>query len=215
VSVAGICYHLLNRGHGRSRVFHDEEDYSYFMRLLRMVGEKVAMRLLACCLMPNHFHLVVWPLEDGDLGSWMHWLMTSHVARHRKKYDTVGSIWQGRYKSFPIQQDQHLVTVLRYVERNPLRSRLVDAAEEWPWSSLRLGIDGNVDGLIHPGPVCKPRDWTTWVNMPQTAAELQALRTSVKRGCPFGDKSWVRETAATLGLEASLHPVGRSRKRSA
>jgi len=86
--------------------------------------ERVAIEIFAWCLMPNHLHLVVRPKENGDLARWMHWLLTSHVQRHRSRYKTTGRIWQGRYKAFPIQEDRHLLTVLRYVERNPVRAGL-------------------------------------------------------------------------------------------
>ena len=82
--------------------------------------------------MPNHFHLAVWPEEDGDLSRWMHWVQNTHVRRYHQHYHTSGHIWQGRFRAFPIQEDAHLLTILRYIERNPLRARLVRRAERWP-----------------------------------------------------------------------------------
>ena len=126
----------MSRGNGHARVFHDERDYSVFVSLMRQASDRIPMRIAAWCLMPNHFHFVLWPIMDGDLGRWMHWLLTSHVRRHHKRYDTDGHIWQGRFKAPPIQQDRHLLSVLRYTECNPLRARLVDRPEGWRWSSL-------------------------------------------------------------------------------
>ncbi len=131
-SAGGYCYHVLNRGNGRAQVFHHEGDYAAFLGLLAKAGLRVPMRLIGYCLMPNHFHLIVWPRADGDLSRWMHWLMTAHVRRYLKCYRSSGHIWQGRFKAFPIQEDDHLRTVLRYVERNPLRAQLVKRAETWP-----------------------------------------------------------------------------------
>ena len=118
-SVGGICYHVINRGNARAQVYFDTSDYSAFLTLMSLAIERVSMRILAYCLMPNHFHLVLWPHNDGDLSRWMHWLMTAHVSRHHRIRKTSGRIWQGRFKAFPIEQDRHLLTVLRYVERNP------------------------------------------------------------------------------------------------
>lgn len=98
----GFCYHVLNRGNGRAEVFHAAEDYASFIELLGLALKRVPIRLIAYCLMPNHFHLVVWPTDDGQLGRWMHWLMTSHVRRYRKQYGSSGHIWQGRFKAFPV-----------------------------------------------------------------------------------------------------------------
>lgn len=165
--------------------------------------------MLAWCLMPNHFHLVMWPHEDGDLSRWMQWLLTSHVRRHHLRYETSGRIWQGRFKAFPVQHDRHLLTVLRYVERNPLRANLVTRAENWPWSSLQLWTGDRWPDFLHEGPLQRPINWCDYVNLPQTDAELDALRCSAKNQSPFGDEDWVLATVQRLGLEWTLRKPGR------
>src|SRR5262245_29683195 len=141
-SVGDVAYHVINRGNGRMRVFHRDPDYAAFVRLLADANERflrqtrTSMRVLCYCLMPNHFHLVLWPRRDGDLSRWMQWLLTAHVRRYHRLRGSSGHVWQGRFKAFPIQQDEHLLTVIRYVERNPVRARLVKCTEDWPWSSL-------------------------------------------------------------------------------
>src|SRR5271165_906685 len=102
--------------------------------------------------MTNHFHLVLWPRADGDLSRWMHWLLTTHVRRYLRHYRHSGHVWQARFKAFPIQQDEHFLTVVRYVERNPLRAGLVERAQDWRWSSLRADTQGP---SIDPGPVAR------------------------------------------------------------
>jgi len=207
-SVGGICYHAINRGNGHARVFHDARDYGVFVSLMRQASDRVPMRISAWCLMPNHFHFVLWPTSDGDLGRWMHWLLTSHVRRHHKRYGTDGRILQGRFKAFPIEHDAHLLTVLRYVERNPLRAGLVEEAETWQWSSLhRWGR--TVPVLELQSPLARTSTWLTWVNESQSADEESALRLSIKRSRPYGTRSWTNEVAETLGLEASLRSPGR------
>jgi putative transposase len=137
-----MCYHVLNRGNARAEVFHKADDYAAFLKLLPLGMDRLPMRIVGFCLMPNHFHMVLWPHNDGDLGRFMQWLLTSHVRRYHRHYKSSGHVWQGRFKAFPIQQDEHLLAVLRYVERNPLRARLVKRAENWNWSSLRERLSG-------------------------------------------------------------------------
>jgi putative transposase len=170
------------------------------------------MRLLAYCLMPNHFHLVLWPRHDGDMGEWMQWLLTTHVRRYHEHYHSSGHVWQGRFKAFPIEENEHLLTVLRYVERNALRANLVKHAEEWPWSSLRYHVEPTKVPFLDPGPVPRGDNWLALVQEPQSDAELERLRHSVNRSQPFGRDNWVQQTAARLGLEGTLRPVGRPQK---
>jgi len=209
---AGYCYHVLNRGNGRQRVFHKEADYAAFVRLFDEAQVRCPMRVLAYCLMPNHFHLVVWPWGDGDLSRWMQWLQTTHVRRYHEHYRSTGHVWQGRFKAFPIQEDEHLLTVLRYVERNPLRAGLAAAVDGWPWTSLTLAQQSERPPWFSPGPVARGRDWPQHVARPQTDVELVALRRSVERGCPYGGERWQTRTIASLGLESTLRPRGRPRR---
>ena len=213
-SVGGVVYHVLNRGNGQAEVFHLPGDYDAFVSLIGLARERVPMRVLGYCLMPNHFHLVLWPLEGGDLGRWMQWLMTSHVRRYHRHHGGSGHIWQGRFKAFPVQEDEHLLTVLRYVERNPLRAALAARAEHWRWSSLPWRDRVSRPSWLVEGPTPLVSGWVGFVNQAQTEAELAALRASLTRGAPFGSQDWVVRTAARLGLELSLRPRGRPRKDS-
>ena len=211
-SIGGLCYHVINRGNNKARVYHSENDYRAFMDLIGRACERTPMRVLAYCLMPNHFHLVMWPYGDGDLSHWMHWLLTVHVRHYHRKHGTSGRVWQGRFKAFPIQDDRHLLTVLRYVERNPLRANLVARIEEWPWSSIGSREMPQRPAYLQAGPVARPRAWAQYVNEPLTSTELDTLHRCIHRSSPFGGKTWVRQTAADLGLESSLRPVGRPKR---
>lgn len=128
-SAGGYGYYVLNRGNARSQIFHTDADYEAFLRLIAEAGLRVPMQVLAYCLMPNHFHLVARPRHDGDLSRWMHWLMNAHVRRHAAVHRTTGHVWQGQFKVFAAQDDDHLVTALRYVERNALRAGREDRSE--------------------------------------------------------------------------------------
>ncbi len=214
-SIGNICYHVINRGNGRLVVFHKQADYLRFTEMIRQACERLPMRVVSWCLMPNHFHLVLWPHEDGDLSRWMQWLMTCHVRRYHRHYNSSGHIWQGRFKAFPIQQDSHYLTVLRYVESNPLRAKLVERAEEWEWSSLHVLHNRSSQSSlsVDDGPVERDDDWINVVNQSSMDAELVEVRNCIARGAPFGDSEWSRLSAAKLGLESAINPRGRPRKK--
>ena len=209
-SEANLCYHVLNRGNARSVVFHKDDDYAAFLAAMAEASVRLPMRVIAYCLMPNHFHLVIRPHADGDLGRWMHWLSTTHVRRYLRHYGHSGHVWQGRFKAFPIQDDDHLGTVVRYVERNALRAGLVDRAEAWPWGSLAAATPGPpLDVETFP----RKSDWLDLVNTPTDETEDRAIRLSIARDRPYGSGTWTSETAERLGLTSSLRPRGRPRSR--
>lgn len=210
----GYCYHVLSRGNGRQTVFHKAGDYEAFVGLFAAAQEVVPMRVLAYCLMPNHFHLVLWPRGDGDLSRWMQWILTTHVRRYHRNHATSGHVWQGRFKAFPIQENEHLLTVLRYAERNPLRAGLVEKPLDWPYTSLHLLNSASRPKWYADGPVPRGKNWLKHVQQPQTEAELAALRRSLERGVPYGNPRWQSNTVAALGLESTLRARGRPRKQN-
>jgi putative transposase len=179
--------------------------------------EKHPTRLLSYCLMPNHWHLVLWPRQDSELSAFVRWLTHTHSMRWHAHYHTSGTghIYQGRFKSFPVERDEHFYSVVRYVERNGLRANLVKRAEKWPWSSLwhRQHPEGKIATILHAWPLPQPENWLDWVNAPQTTAELEAVRKSVIRGSPFGSPVWAGRIAKRLALESTLRPRGRPKKK--
>jgi putative transposase len=211
-------YHALNRAVARLPLFQKDGDYAAFERVLAEALEECPTRLLAYCFMPNHWHLVLWPQADEELSAFLRWLTHTHSMRWHAHYHTQGTghLYQGRFKAFPVAADEHLYTVLRYVERNPLRAGLVRRAEYWRWSSLwrRQHADAQPPLALHRWPVAEPEDWREWVQQPQTEAELEAVRHAVARSCPFGSAAWQKRTARRLGLAFTLRPRGRPRKAS-
>jgi putative transposase len=210
----GVIFHVLNRGAQRQNLFDRDDDYAAFLRVLAEVLRHVPIRLLGYCLMGNHWHLVLWPRRDGELARFMQRLTVTHVRRWVEHRDRVGwgSVYQGRYKSFAVQDDQHLTSVLRYVERNPLRAKLVDDARRWRWSSLgqrAAPADADTPAIpIAPWPTTKRKDWADWVNRPQSAKEEHALQRSIVYGRPYGGEQWTRRMEKRLHLPP-LRPRGR------
>jgi putative transposase len=209
----GYVYHVLNRAVGRARIFTKTRDYEAFEEVLAEAKQRLAMRVLGWCVLPDHWHLLLWPRSDGDLSEYMRWMTVTHTQRWHAAHRMSGTwlLYQGRFKSFPVEEDGHLWTVLRYVERNALRANLVERAEQWRWSSLWRRTHGGA-ALLDEGPVPLPRDWLQHVQSPETEAELAALQRSVVRGAPFGAESWQERTAQRLGLQSTLRARGRPRK---
>jgi putative transposase len=166
--------------------------------------------------MPNHWHLLLWPQHDGDMAAFMQRLTITHVRRWQEQrgHAGLGHVYQGRYKSFPVQSDEHFWVVARYVERNALRANLVLQAEEWRWSSLWRRRQGTADerSLLAAWPIDRPANWLARVNQADSEQELESLRQSVQRGRPFGQPKWQKRIAKRLGLESSYRPTGRPRK---
>ena len=212
----GLIYHVLNRANARMTIFEQDEDYDAFERVLEEAVQRTQTRLLAYCVMPNHWHLVLWPREDGELSRFTGWLTLTHTQRWHAHRHSAGSghVYQGRFKSFPVQDDAHYYTVCRYVERNALRARLVPRAEHWRWGSLHRWNKGTptVKSLLTAWPLPRRPGWVEHVNLPQSAAELSALRRCVQRGCPFGESSWCDRMVRRLDLESTLRPRGRPKK---
>jgi putative transposase len=219
-SPGNIAYHVMNRTWGNLKLFEDDPDYQAFERVLAQACEREeSIRLCAYCLMPNHFHLVLYPAHDGQLSRFMQWLTMTHVQRWHAHRHTGGRghLYQSRFKSFPIQQDAHFLKVCRYVERNPLRAKLVKRVEKWPWSSLwqREHDSAPLKDHLANWPVKRPANWIERVNQPQDEKELDNLRQSTQRGRPYGAPDWSTRTAKRLNIESSLRPVGRPVKTKA
>jgi putative transposase len=210
-SVADTWYHVLNRGNRRETVFHKPADYDAFVTAMVDAQARLPADIVGYCLMPNHFHLVIRTHADGELGRWVQWVLMAHARRYHSHYKTTGHVWQGRFKAFPIQADEHLASVLRYVERNALRAELVARAQDWKWSSLAGWLRD--DPLLWRGKLpIRDKKWLERVNEPLSAGDLKRLRVSVERGRPYGEKAWTAETARRLGLESTLRSRGRPRK---
>lgn len=209
-TAADVVYHVLNRANARRTLFEDDGDYAAFERVLVQACERLSMRLLAYCVMPNHWHLVAWPRQDGDLSRFMNWLTLTHTQRWHQHRHTVGEghVYQGRFKSFPVETSEYLLTVCRYVERNPVRAGLAERVEQWRWSSAKA--NGAVP--LHEWPMERPAAWSEWVNESETAEQLRAMRRSVTKGQPFGRPPWVEQMVAQWNLGATLRARGRPKK---
>ncbi len=216
VDVGGMVYHVLNRANFRSRLFENNKQYQEFVNILKEAQEYTPMRILAYCLMPNHWHLVLYPNHDNDLARFMHRVTLTHTQRYHAKTKTVGygHIYQGRYKSILVEQDEHFLTLVRYVERNAKQANLVDKAEHWKWSSLSVRVQGNEKQrkLLSPWPVPEPNHYIEWVNESGIKKESEDIQLAIRRNKPYGSEYWVEKVAKKFGLESTMRDPWRPQK---
>jgi len=200
ITSSRYIYHVLNRGAKRARLFDNPEDYLAFEQLLLNARTKFEVRILAYTLMPNHWHLLLWPRTDVGLPRFAHWVSTMHAIAWNRANGTkgYGAVYQSRFKSIPIERGPHLFTAWRYVERNALRAKLVRKAEDWRWSSLWRRTHG-CDELLDQGPVELPENWPALVNQYQTESEVEDLRRALQKEQPYGSQNWRRQAFTRPG----------------
>ena len=218
VNVGGYTYHVLNRANARVQIFDNDEDYKLFENILEEARERFSVKILAYCIMPNHFHLVLYPENEGDLSSFMGWITNTHTRRWHTQKGTVGQghLYQGRYKSFICQDDNHFITLVKYVEQNALKAKLVKKAEDWKWSSAWRRENGTIKQkkLLSPWPVSKPKDYLSWLNTILQKEKEETIEKTIIKSNPYGQDYWVSKTVNNFGLEQTLRRVGRPKKNS-
>jgi putative transposase len=211
---AGGIYHALNRGNAKQPVFFKEADYEAFERIIAQGLEKFPIDLLAYQWMNNHWHMVLSPHEDGGMGAFLRWITLTHTQRYHAHHRTTGfgHVYQGRFKSFPVEDDGHFHVECRCVERNALSANLVERAEAYRWGSLWNWLGGDSSITLAVWPVRRLPRWVERVNEALTEKERTALARSVTRSVPFGSEQWTAETVKRCGLESTIRPRGRPKK---
>ncbi len=215
-SQGGTIYHVIGQGLKPKPVFRSTEDYREFDVTLAQAVDRFDARLLAYCVLPKHWHLVLIPRKDGDLSKLMAWLTTTHSARWHTKPRRAGTggLYERRFRSFPVQDTTKLHDIIQFVESHPLRSGIVEEPNDWPWSSVsRRGNESATSGpMLSIPPVPLPLDWTEQLSLEMSTATLDQIKHCILRSCPYGDAGWVQKTAAKLSLESTLRPRGRPKK---
>jgi len=213
INVGGYVYHVLNRANARVQIFDNKKDYILFENILEEAIKKFDIKILAYCIMPNHWHLVLYPENEGDLSMFMGWVTNTHTRRWHTEKGTVGQghLYQGRYKSFICQDDNHFLTLVKYVEQNALKAKIVKKAEDWRWSSVWRRENGTIKQkeLLSAWPVSKPKDYLFWVNQILPLETEEIIEKSIIKSNPFGKDNWVDNTVNKFGLEQTLRNVGR------
>ena len=216
VDVRNLPYHILNRANNRTTIFGEPDGYRHFEMLLKNAVDRFNMRLLAYVLMPNHWHLILYPQGDGDVSLFMQWLTLTHTQQYHVWKQTTGHghLYQGRYKSFLVEEDAYLLTAIKYIERNPVRAKLVKRVEQWRWGSGYRRLDGSKKEreLLFDPPIDLPRNYRAWVNEPDKEDDLTDLRISATKGKPFGTMKWTERMVERFGLQATMRVPGRPKQ---
>ena len=216
VTPGGLVYHVLNRSVAGLPLFRKRGDYEAFERIMVEAHSRYPTRILAWCLMRNHWHFVLWPRKEGEVTAYMRWLAHTHAMRRHVAHGTVGRghLYQGRFKTFPIQKDEHFLSVCRHVEQNALRAGLVKRAQDWRWGSLwaRRQGDETLKAITSDWPVKRPTDWVRLVNRRMAKRTSDAIRTCIVRNRPYGNEQWQTRQVKRLGLSHTMRREGRPRK---
>ena len=219
----GLIYHVINRGNNRQPVFLKKGDFEAFLKALAELKERKPFELYGYCLLSNHFHLLIRPGETS-ISRILQSLLVSHTQRYHKHHRSGGHVWQGRFKSPVVQNDEHLLTVLRYIEANPVRAKIVRDAADYPWSSYRAHGLGEANALLDPivtytklaaNAAARQRQWAAAVHRPLAEQVVGSIRRSNESGLPYGDAGWVAKLAKRLKLDLTIRPRGRPRKTAA
>jgi putative transposase len=215
VTPGGLVYHVLNRSVAGLPLFRKQGDYEAFERIMIEAHALHPTRILAWCLMRNHWHFVLWPREEGEITAFMRWLSHTHVMRWHVAHNTVGMghLYQGRFKTFPIEEDDHFLRVCRYVERNAMTAGVVKRAQDWRWGSLwahRQG-DERLKTLLSDWPIDRPANWARLVNDPLTEKEMEVIQVCIARNRPYGNEEWRDKQIKRLGLFHTVRREGRPR----
>lgn len=211
-SLQGAIFHVMNRAVRRTVLFETVQDYAVFVALVCEALTRFKITIIAYCLMPNHWHFVIICDRLEELSRCMHWLESKHANRWNGAHGTrgTGAVYQDRFKAVPVQKNESVHRVCRYVERNALRKGLVPRAELWPWSSLGSPVENWHTIPLAQWPILRPSNWIEMVNTPETQAELEDLRRLLRRNQPIGDPEWQDAVAPYLGL--TLRGKGRPKK---
>ncbi len=148
----GAVCHIIQRGNNRQKVFREEEDYKKFLSLIKEYKDKFAFELYNYCLIPNHLHLLMKIIKKDDMAKLMQGVLQSFRFYYRRKYKYTGYLYQGRYKSKLIEKDSYLLECARYIERNPLRAKIVEDLSSYKWSSYNFYANGHINDIITENP---------------------------------------------------------------
>ena len=202
----------MNRSAKQLTLFGEPLEYEMFLQVLGEAEAACPIRLLEYCVMPNHWHLLVWPERDDQLTRFMRWITGVHAQRWRQARGQPGkgAVYQGRYRWVAVQDGQHYDVARRYIQQNPVRARLVDCPEDWPWSSAS-NAPAPARPVLARGPLSLEAHECGFSDAPLATDVAQQMRTSLRTGQPFGDPQWslaleVRKWLTAV-LEAHSKPL--------
>lgn len=208
----GVPHHVTQRGNHRERVFFDRGDHAAYLGLLGEHAQRLAIDIVAYCLMPNHVHLVVIPSNLDGLHRMFKGVHGEYAQRVNRMRDQQGHLWQGRYFSSPLDAD-YFLNAVRYAELNPVRARMVVRAEDYAWSSAAAHCGLRKDPLVDAEPRSKLlagiANWSNWLAEEITEDALETLRLHGGQNLPCGSSEFVAELERSAGRQLRFRPPGR------
>jgi putative transposase len=212
IDIAGEVYHVINRANARSSIFKTDGDFKAVLEAIEEISVKIPLEIFSFCIMPNHWHFAVRPMQDGDMGKFFGKLTQTITQRWHAFHHTtgLGHLFQGRFKTFLVQTDPYFIQLMKYIEANPLRAGLVKRAEDWKWGSLyaRQTNSALAAKILSAWPVDMPANYLDDVNLPLPKNSLEGIRDSIVRGRPLGTEDWLNRTIGKYGLEYTMRSRG-------
>ncbi|MHB8405760.1 MAG: transposase [Gammaproteobacteria bacterium] len=218
VICTGIPHHVTQRGNRREDVFFTEADRTTYLKWLYEYSDKHRVDVLAYCLMTNHIHLVVVPSGEEALHQMLKPLHMRYAQRINRRKGWKGHLWQGRFFSSALDE-HYLWAAIRYVERNPVRAKMVRKAENYPWSSAAGHCGIKTDRVLCSKPTWRRQcerigDWSAWLAAGDEADQLEILRRNADKGLPCGSDRFISRLEKLMGRTLAFRPLGRPRKNS-
>jgi putative transposase len=213
IVIPGVAHHVTQRGNRRQEVFFGDEDYAAYCDLVAASCRAQDVECLAWCLMPNHVHLILRPSAADGLRAALAEAHRRYARRINFARGWTGYLFQGRFASFPMD-DAHLMVAVRYVELNPVKAKLAQRAEDWPWSSARAHVTGKPDGLIDLAALAAlHRNWRAMLRHGLEAGDVDpaveaAIEAHERTGRPWGAESFVRRLESETGRALARRKPG-------
>jgi putative transposase len=213
ISEGGFVYAVDCRGLGGKALFRNDDEFESFKGLIQESVEKLEPRVLAYCLQPKRWTAILVPRRDGDLSRWVGWLTSVHSMRRKavSKGKAIGGLYERRFRSFPIQDNERLLEAIQFVESLG-KSKKSPSVEVYLWSSHHDRSQQKLPDWMASPPIAFPVDWLKRVQTKLSQDVSDRLENCMERGCPYGDAPWVQRTAARFKLESTLRPRGRPKK---
>ncbi len=223
VIVPNFPHHVLQRGHNKQVVFTGKRDYQYYLNNLLEAKQLFDVQIYSYCLMTNHVHLLLNPGEQsGGLGRFMKFIAGRQTRYINKLYGRTGTLWEGRFKSSPVQSELYFLTCCRYIERNPVRAKMVDVPEAYEWSSYQEKTGLRENRLVDMDPFfqslgeklqTQQRRYREFVQQSEDDNERKQIRQAVQRGQLTGSEKFVDQVEQKLGLRVEWRGQGRPKSK--
>ena len=216
VVAIGLPHHITQRGNYRQNIFHKESDRNRYLSWLREYSDKYKLSLLAYCLMDNHVHFIAIPGNKDSLSKTFNFTHMRYSQYVNRSFKTTGHLWQGRFYSCVLDQ-AHLTLAARYVERNPVRTKIVNQPWQWKWSSAQNHIDGKKENKLKMDNLfdyveMSPETWKAYISASDNGKDIELLRKKTMMGRPAGTPDFIKQLENKFKRRLSALPTGRPKR---